>query len=127
MAAAQRFCARPPSELLPLSIARKGYPKDNIIFDDSHDAVLIQNKQEIMRCGVEDPAIGFVPKSTAARPFAFPAGPAINPHSVSLHAAKNSDTECLIVGRVRAELMRWDLRAGPVDPIGPGDPRQLKL
>ena len=35
---------------------RKGYPQDNIIFDDSHDAVLIQNKQQIMRCGVEDPA-----------------------------------------------------------------------
>ena len=34
---------------------RKGYPQDNIIFDDSHDAVLIQNKQEVMRCGVEDP------------------------------------------------------------------------
>jgi predicted helicase len=30
--------------------------QDNIIFDDSHDAVLIQNKQEVMRCGVEDPA-----------------------------------------------------------------------
>jgi hypothetical protein len=35
---------------------RKGYPQDNIIFDDSHDAVLIQNKQQVMRCGVEDPA-----------------------------------------------------------------------
>lgn len=35
---------------------RKGYPQDNIIFDDSHDAVLIQDKQEVMRCGVEDPA-----------------------------------------------------------------------
>ena len=35
---------------------RKGYPQDNIIFDDSHEAVLIQNKQEVMRCGVEDPA-----------------------------------------------------------------------
>jgi predicted helicase len=35
---------------------RKGYPQDNIIFDDSHDAVLIQNKREVMRCGVEDPA-----------------------------------------------------------------------
>jgi predicted helicase len=34
---------------------RKGYPQDNIIFDDSHDAVLIQNRQEVMRCGVEDP------------------------------------------------------------------------
>jgi predicted helicase len=35
---------------------RKGYPQDNIIFDDSHEAVLIQNKQRVMRCGVEDPA-----------------------------------------------------------------------
>jgi predicted helicase len=35
---------------------RKNYPQDNIIFDDSHDAVLIQNKQQVMRCGVEDPA-----------------------------------------------------------------------
>lgn len=34
---------------------RKGYPQDNIIFDDSHEAVLIQNKQQVMRCGVEDP------------------------------------------------------------------------
>jgi predicted helicase len=36
---------------------RKGYPQDNIIFDDSHDAVLIQNKHEVMRCGVEDPIL----------------------------------------------------------------------
>jgi predicted helicase len=35
---------------------RRGYPQDNIIFEDSHDAVLIQNKQQVMRCGVEDPA-----------------------------------------------------------------------
>ena len=35
---------------------RKGYPQDNIIFDDSHEAVLIQNKLPVMRCGVEDPA-----------------------------------------------------------------------
>jgi predicted helicase len=35
---------------------RKGYPQDNIIFEDSHEAVLIQNKQEVMRCGVDDPA-----------------------------------------------------------------------
>lgn len=35
---------------------RKGYPQDNIIFDDSHEAVLIQNKQPVMRCGVEEPA-----------------------------------------------------------------------
>lgn len=35
---------------------RKGYPQDNIIFEDSHEAVLIQNKHQVMRCGVEDPA-----------------------------------------------------------------------
>lgn len=35
---------------------RKGYPQDNIIFEDSHEAVLIQNKQQVMRCGIEDPA-----------------------------------------------------------------------
>jgi hypothetical protein len=35
---------------------RKGYPQDNIVFEDSHEAVLIQNKQQVMRCGVEDPA-----------------------------------------------------------------------
>src|SRR6266705_4564025 len=34
---------------------RKGYPQDNVIFDDSHQAVLIQNKQPVMRSGVEDP------------------------------------------------------------------------
>ncbi len=36
---------------------RKGYPQDNIIFEDSHEAVLIQNKQQVMRCGVEEPAL----------------------------------------------------------------------
>jgi predicted helicase len=36
---------------------RKGYPQDNIIFEDSHEAVLIQNKQEVMRCGVDEPAL----------------------------------------------------------------------
>jgi hypothetical protein len=35
---------------------RKGYPQDNVIFEDSHKAVLIQNKQEVMRSGIEDPA-----------------------------------------------------------------------
>jgi predicted helicase len=33
---------------------RRGYPQDNIIFDDSREAVLIQNKQQVMRCGVDD-------------------------------------------------------------------------
>jgi predicted helicase len=35
---------------------RKGYPQDNIIFEDSNEAFLIQNKQEVMRCGVQEPA-----------------------------------------------------------------------
>lgn len=34
---------------------RKGYPQDNIVFEDSHTAVLVQNRQEVMRCGVDDP------------------------------------------------------------------------
>lgn len=29
---------------------RKGYPQDNIIFEDSREAVLIQNRAEVMRC-----------------------------------------------------------------------------
>lgn len=33
---------------------RAGYPKTNIIFDDSSEAVLIQHGQEVMRCSVED-------------------------------------------------------------------------
>ena len=33
---------------------RKGYPQDNIIFEDSRSAVLIQDKQEIMRCEMLD-------------------------------------------------------------------------
>lgn len=36
---------------------RKGYPQDNIIFEDSREAILIQNKQQVMRCGVEEPAL----------------------------------------------------------------------
>jgi len=35
---------------------RRGYPQDNIIFEDSTEAVLIQNRQEVMRCGVDDVA-----------------------------------------------------------------------
>jgi predicted helicase len=34
---------------------RRGYPQDNIIFEDSHTAVLIQNKRELIRCLVDDP------------------------------------------------------------------------
>jgi predicted helicase len=33
---------------------RRGYPQDNIIFEDSTQAVLIQNKNEVMRCAVDD-------------------------------------------------------------------------
>ncbi len=33
---------------------RAGYPKTNIIFDDSTQAVLIQHGEEVMRCSVED-------------------------------------------------------------------------
>lgn len=35
---------------------RRGYPKTNIIFEDSTQAILIQNGGEVMRCGVEDVA-----------------------------------------------------------------------
>jgi predicted helicase len=34
---------------------RKGYPQDNILFEDSHQACLIQNKQTVMRCAVDEP------------------------------------------------------------------------
>ncbi|MGH6811737.1 MAG: type ISP restriction/modification enzyme, partial [Methylocella sp.] len=34
---------------------KKGYPRDNIIFEDSISAVLIQNGVEIMRCAVDEP------------------------------------------------------------------------
>ena len=40
-------------------IARKfkrGYPQDNIIFEDSTQAVLIQHREEVMRCPVADVA-----------------------------------------------------------------------
>lgn len=33
---------------------RRGYPQDNIIFEDSTQAVLIQNSKEVMRCSVAD-------------------------------------------------------------------------
>ena len=35
---------------------RRGYPQDNIIFEDSTQAVLIQARFEIMRCAVDDVA-----------------------------------------------------------------------
>jgi hypothetical protein len=34
---------------------RRGYPQDNIVFEDSHEAVLFQNRQEVLRCPVDDP------------------------------------------------------------------------
>ncbi|MFO1506912.1 MAG: N-6 DNA methylase [Lysobacterales bacterium] len=33
---------------------KRGYPQDNIIFDDSREAVLIQNRHEVLRCAVDD-------------------------------------------------------------------------
>ena len=33
---------------------RRGYPRDNIIFEDSRSAVLIQNGNEVTRCPVQD-------------------------------------------------------------------------
>lgn len=33
---------------------RAGYPQDNIIFEDTREAVLIQNKETVMRCPIED-------------------------------------------------------------------------
>src|SRR5579864_9429080 len=35
---------------------RAGYPKTNIIFEDSAQAVLIQHGDEVMRCAVDDVA-----------------------------------------------------------------------
>ncbi|MGO7832735.1 hypothetical protein [Rhizobium johnstonii] len=32
----------------------KGYPQDNIIFENSHTAVLIQDRQEVFRCAMTD-------------------------------------------------------------------------
>jgi predicted helicase len=33
---------------------KRGYPQDNIIFEDSKLAILIQNRQEVVRCFVDD-------------------------------------------------------------------------
>src|SRR3970040_706002 len=35
---------------------KRGYPQDNIIFEDSTQAVLIQSRAEVLRCRVEDVA-----------------------------------------------------------------------
>jgi predicted helicase len=50
--------AKDTSDDLDAEIAKKfrrGYPQDNIIFEDSLNAVLIQNRREVLRCSVEDP------------------------------------------------------------------------
>lgn len=49
--------AKDSDDDLDMEIAAKfkaGYPKSNIVFEDSTQAVLIQHGQEVMRCGVED-------------------------------------------------------------------------
>jgi len=33
---------------------KRGYPTDNIVFEDSRAAVLIQNRREVLRCAVDD-------------------------------------------------------------------------
>src|SRR5579885_2415920 len=33
---------------------KRGYPQDNIVFEDSREAVLIQNRREVIRCAVDD-------------------------------------------------------------------------
>jgi predicted helicase len=33
---------------------KRGYPQDNIIFEDSTKAVLIQNRREVIRCDIDD-------------------------------------------------------------------------
>src|SRR2546426_7915141 len=35
---------------------KRGYPQDNIIFEDSTQAILIQNRGEVIRCPVDDVA-----------------------------------------------------------------------
>ncbi|HUP63092.1 MAG TPA: hypothetical protein VNA69_22065 [Thermoanaerobaculia bacterium] len=37
---------------------RRGYPHDNIIFEDSKQAVLMQARTEVMRCAVDDVIAG---------------------------------------------------------------------
>jgi predicted helicase len=36
--------------------SKRGYPLDNIVFEDSRSAVLIQNREEVTRCAVDDVA-----------------------------------------------------------------------
>lgn len=49
--------AKDEADDLDDEIARKfkrGYPQDNILFEDTHQAVLIQHRNEVMRCAVDD-------------------------------------------------------------------------
>jgi hypothetical protein len=51
--------AKDEDDDLEVEIAKKlkrGYPQDNIIFEDSRKAVLIQNRQRAMSCSVTDGA-----------------------------------------------------------------------
>ena len=51
--------AKDEADHIDEEIARKfkrGYPQDNIIFEDSTQAVLIQHREEVMRCPVTDVA-----------------------------------------------------------------------
>ena len=52
--------AKDSKDDLDLEIEKKfraGYPKTNIIFDDSRQAVLIQHGQEVIRCAVDDTVV----------------------------------------------------------------------
>jgi predicted helicase len=49
--------AKDTADDLDEEIAKKfarGYPQDNIIFENSHTAVLVQNRQEVTRCSMTD-------------------------------------------------------------------------
>jgi predicted helicase len=49
--------AKDTDDDLDVEIAKKltkGYPQDNIIFENSHTAVLIQNRAEVVRCSMTD-------------------------------------------------------------------------
>ena len=54
---------------------RKGYPQDNIIFEDSRDAVLIQNKQEVMRCARRRPGASWKSCSNCSSATSAPRSP----------------------------------------------------
>lgn len=49
--------AKDTSDVLDVEIRKKlakGYPQDNIIFENSHTAVLIQDRHEVLRCAMTD-------------------------------------------------------------------------